>query len=83
MRVQLTLHVNEHSLARCDIAHKHVAGAFERHRFAAHHPGAVCALAQAQRPYAERIAKRQQAVAGNHGDHRVRAFNSQMHAADG
>ena len=60
------------------------AQAFQRDRFAGDHVfGAVVGLADAdaQRPDAERIAERQQAVAGDQRHHRIGAAHAPVHAA--
>ena len=60
-----------------------MAGAFERHRFTADHPGTVCAFAKAQRPNAKWIAKSQHTMTCDQGDDRIRTLDPTMHATDG
>ena len=74
--MQIAVLVDEDGLARRDVAQKTKAQAFKRHRLAGHHVFlALVGLghAYAQRPDAVRIAKSQQAVAGDLRHHRVRA----------
>ena len=77
-RLDLAIEPDEHRLAGGDVAQKIVAGAFERHRLAGHHDGAVFAAPHAQRPNAEGIAKGQQAVAGDECNHGIRAAQAQV-----
>ena len=69
--MQLALHVDEHGFTGRDVTHKPVARAFQGHRLAADHPGAIRPFAQTQWPNAIGVAKRHHAVARNHGHHRI------------
>ena len=83
-RMDAPLQVDEDRLAGRDVARQRVAGAFDRDRFARHHHGALpvgAAFAERQRPDAERVAERQQAVAGDQRDHRIRAADPPVHRA--
>ena len=78
-----TFHVDKHRFAGRDVALELMRGAFQCHRFTGHHHrGAVfiAAMPNAQRPDAERVTKRQQAVAGNQRHHRVRALDAFVYA---
>ncbi|MFM2065281.1 MAG: hypothetical protein RLZZ584_190 [Pseudomonadota bacterium] len=84
--VQLAVDVDEDGLARRDVAHHAVAVAFQRHRFARHHPVATFGrlqLAQAQRADAVRVAEGQQAVAGDQHHHGVGALDAPVHRRHG
>ena len=84
-RMDAAFEVDEDRLAGRDVAGQRVAGADDRHRFARHHHlGSVgpLAFAERQRPDAERVAKRQQAVPGDQRDHRVGALDAPMHRGD-
>ena len=74
---------NEHGLARLQIALQRAAQPFQRHGFAGHHRQPVGAAAHAQRADAVRIAKGQQAMPRNHGNHGIRAAHALVHAAHG
>ena len=81
--MQLALHVDEHGFTWRDVAHKPVARAFQGHRLAADHPGAIRPFAQTQWPNAIGVAKRHHAVACNHGHHRIRTFDTRVHTSHG
>ena len=84
--MNLAVQIDKHGFARRNVALELVAGAFECHRFAGHHhAGAafVLAVAHAQRPDAERITERQQAMSRNQRHHGVRALDALVYAAHG
>ena len=75
--------LHEYGLTRRDVALEPVQRAFQGHRLAGQHHRAVSAPAHAQRTNAERIAKGQQAIAGNQCHHRIRALDALVHGAHG
>ena len=84
-RVKVAGLVDEDRLARRDVAQHRKAQRLERDRFAGDHVlGAAHRLVDAddQRPDAERIAEREQAVAGDHRDDGVGAAAALVHAGD-
>ena len=83
LRLDLALQVDEHRLAGLDVALEHMPGAFQHHRFAGQHDGAVRAAAHAQRADAVRVAEGQHTMAGNQRDHGVGAADALVHLAHG
>ena len=84
--MQLALGIDPDGFARRDVAHEAEAQAFQRDGFAGDEVfGAVLRLvdAEAQRTDAERVAEREQAVAGDLGDDGVRAAHAAVHVRDG
>ena len=88
--MQLAGGVDEDRLAGRHVAHHPVAGALQRHGLAGQHHLGAAALRRGQvghavdqRADAVRVAKGQQAVAGDQRDHRVRAADALVHRADG
>ena len=56
-----------------------MAGAFEHHRFAGQHDALGFAAPHAQRANSKGVAKGQNAVPRNQGDHRIRTPNTLVH----
>ena len=84
--VEITLLVNEYRLARRHVAHALEAQGIERHAFRGDQilrSFFVLGHADYQRPDAERIAKRQQAITGDHRHDRISAPAASMHPRDG
>ena len=78
-------HIDVDRLAGLDVAQELEAERLHRDRFRRDQVLAAAerfVAADAQRPDAERIAKRQQTVARDHRDHRVRAATATVHARD-
>ena len=82
-RVERAREVDEDRLAGLDVAQHAEAERLDRHRLGGDHVlGAAELLVAAddQRPDAERVAEREQAVAGDHRDDRVGAAAAPVHA---
>ena len=79
--VHLAIQVDKNSFTWGHIALKLVPRAIQRHRLAGQHDRTVFATTHAQGADAVRIAKSHQTVARDQGDHRVRAFDTAVHAA--
>ena len=83
LAVELAVEIDEHRLARRDVAHELEAQRIQRHAFRRHqifHALLGLVAADHQRTDAVRIAERQQAVAGNHRHHCIGAAAASVHA---